>query len=87
MVLVLSLPEFTGSFAIITHILGFWIIIWGTSHGVANAALDFLEGLTMWFKKNICCNNPPWYGMPLQGLHSPFGLCHYGSHIGFFELV
>jgi len=41
MVLVLSLPEFTGSFAIITHILGFWVGIWCTSPGVANAAVDF----------------------------------------------
>jgi len=83
MILVLSLPEFTGSFAIITNILGFRVGIWGTSHGVANAAQTFLEGLTMWFKKNICCNTP-WYGMLL---HSPFGLCHYGSHIRFLGLV
>jgi len=41
MVLVLSLPKFTGSLAIITNILGFRVGIWGTSHGVANAALDF----------------------------------------------
>jgi len=40
MVLVLSLPEFTESFAIITHILGFCVGIWGTSPGVANAAPD-----------------------------------------------
>jgi len=37
---VLSLPEFTKSFAIITHILGFWVGIWGTSPGVADAAAD-----------------------------------------------
>jgi len=43
MVLVLSLPEFTGSFAIITNILGIWVGIWGTSHGVTNAALDFFR--------------------------------------------
>jgi len=57
MVLVLSLPEFTGSFAMITHILGFGVGIWGTSPGVANAALDFFGRPDHVIQeKNICCN-------------------------------
>jgi len=85
MVLVLSLPEFTGSFAIITNILGFQVGIWGISHGVANAALDFF-GIPdrVVQEKYLLQYLLVWYRMPL---HSPFGLCHYDSHIGFLGLV
>jgi len=80
---VLSLPEFTGSFAIITHILGFRVGIWGTSHAVANAALGFFGRPDHVVQEKHLLQYPV-DGMPL---HSSFGLCHYGSHIGFWGLV